>query len=97
MVALGCDSHPTAALDKSSPAQSLSVHDTNRVNFCFLARSLGAAAGRTRGSIDEVSSGALRVRVYAGLDPVSNCRHGLIEIVPSTAATRLRARDTRVE
>ncbi|MGH3702584.1 MAG: hypothetical protein ACRDQY_24685 [Pseudonocardiaceae bacterium] len=47
-----------------------------------MTRSPGAAEGRTRGSIDELPSGALRVRVYAGRDPVSKRRHDLIEIIP---------------
>lgn len=38
---------------------------------------------RTRGSIDELPSGSLRVRVYAGIDPVSKRRHYLTEIVPA--------------
>lgn len=37
---------------------------------------------RARGSIDELASGALRVRVYAGIDPVTKKRHSLIEVVP---------------
>ena len=46
-----------------------------------VSQSLGTAAGRTRGSIDELPSGTLRVRVYAGQDPVSKRRHDLIEII----------------
>jgi len=37
---------------------------------------------RSRGTIDELPSGALRVRVYAGKDPVTGRRHDLVEIVP---------------
>ena len=36
---------------------------------------------RQRGSIDELPSGALRVRVYAGMDPISKRRIYLTEIV----------------
>ena len=39
--------------------------------------------GRTRGGIDQLPSGALRVRVYAGLDPISKKRLYLTEIVPA--------------
>lgn len=39
-------------------------------------------AGRQRGTIDELPSGALRVRVYGGRDPVSGRRHDLVEVVP---------------
>ena len=38
---------------------------------------------RQRGSIDELPSGALRVRVYAGMDPISKRRIYLTEIVPA--------------
>jgi integrase len=37
---------------------------------------------RQRGGIDELPSGALRVRVYAGVDPVSKRRIYLTEVVP---------------
>jgi hypothetical protein len=37
---------------------------------------------RPRGTIDELPSGALRVRVYAGIDPVTKRRHDLVEVVP---------------
>lgn len=60
-----------------------------------MARSPGAAAGRTRGSIDELPSGALRVRVYAGVDPVSKRRHDLIEIVPPGPGAEKQARRIR--
>ena len=39
--------------------------------------------GRSRGGIDELPSGALRVRVYAGMDPISKRRLYLTEIVPA--------------
>jgi len=45
---------------------------------------------RHRGTIDELPSGALRVRVYAGTDPVSGRRHDLVEVVAAgPQATRL--------
>jgi integrase len=37
---------------------------------------------REQGSIDELPSGALRVRVYAGLDPITKRRHDLVEVIP---------------
>jgi hypothetical protein len=40
---------------------------------------------RQRGSIDELPSGARRVRVYAGIDPISKRRLYLTEIIPSGA------------
>ena len=38
---------------------------------------------RTRGSIDVLPSGALRVRVYAGQDPLTKKRHVLVETIPA--------------
>lgn len=37
---------------------------------------------RSRGTIDELPSGALRVRVYAGTDPVTGRRRDLVELIP---------------
>jgi hypothetical protein len=42
----------------------------------------GTRTKRATGSIEKLQSGALRVRVYAGLDPLTKRRHELIEIVP---------------
>jgi integrase len=52
---------------------------------------------RTRGEVEALPSGSLRVRVYAGIDPVSRKRHYLVETVgagPSAArdAERVRTR-----
>jgi integrase len=41
------------------------------------------ARKRGRGEIETLPSGSLRVRVYAGLDPVSKKKHYLVETVPS--------------
>lgn len=41
-----------------------------------------SAAEAAAGSIDELPSGALRVHVYAGTDPVSKRRLDLTEVVP---------------
>lgn len=51
--------------------------------------------GRCCGSIDELPSGALRVRVYAGKDPVSGGRHDLIQIVPPGPNARKEAERVR--
>ncbi|MGE0297963.1 tyrosine-type recombinase/integrase [Pseudonocardia sp.] len=40
-----------------------------------------AGRARARGNIETLPSGALRVRVYAGIDPVTKKRHNLIEVV----------------
>jgi hypothetical protein len=55
--------------------------DTNAVSS---SRGEGANAQlrAPAGSIDELPSDALRVRVYAGVDPVTKRRHDLIEVVP---------------
>src|SRR3954453_16483499 len=38
---------------------------------------------RARGSIESLPSGALRVAVYAGVDPLTGRRHYLREVVPA--------------
>ncbi|MFG1635634.1 tyrosine-type recombinase/integrase [Pseudonocardia alni] len=48
-----------------------------------MARLQPRPAGRQKGSIDVLPSGALRVRVYAGQDPITKRRHNLVEIVPA--------------
>jgi integrase len=40
------------------------------------------ARKRSRGEIEALPSGSLRVRVYAGIDPVSKKKHYLVETVP---------------
>ena len=50
---------------------------------------------RQRGTIDTLSSGALRVRVYAGVDPLTKRRHDLTEIIqpgPNAAGDAEKAR-----
>jgi Site-specific recombinase XerD len=39
--------------------------------------------GRQRGRIEVLPSGSLRVKVYAGTDPVSGKRHDLTEVIPA--------------
>ena len=60
-----------------------------------MTRARGTAAGRARGSIDELPSGAFRVRVYAGVDPVTKRRHNLTEIIPPGRDAERRARAAR--
>jgi integrase len=50
---------------------------------------------RTRGTIDELPSGALRVRVYAGADPVTGRRHDLVEVIPPGPKARRLAEEAR--
>ena len=61
-----------------------------------MARSSGPRK-RQRGSIDVLPSGALRVRVFGGRDPLTKGRHSLTEIVPAgpraaAEAEKVRAR-----
>jgi hypothetical protein len=53
---------------------------------------------RQRGTIDELPSGALRVRVYAGTDPLTGTRHDLVEVIPPSpkAETLAEAARTRL-
>jgi hypothetical protein len=44
---------------------------------------VGAGRRRQRGVIDELPSGALRVRVPADEDPITGRRHSLVEIIPA--------------
>src|SRR5689334_5432097 len=57
----------------------------------------GRKPRRARGGIEELPSGAVRVSVYAGIDPVSKRRNYLREVVPAgprayAEAERVRAR-----
>src|SRR5690242_20110129 len=52
---------------------------------------------RSRGAVDQLPSGAFRVRVYAGTDPLTGKRHDLTEVVPpgpraAAEAEKVRAR-----
>jgi integrase len=60
-----------------------------------MARSNGRKK-RERGSIDELPSGAFRVRVYAGVDPVSKRRHDLVETIPAGPQAEKLAEEARV-
>lgn len=48
-------------------------------------------SGRQRGSIEELPSGALRVSVYAGIDPLTGRRHYLREVIPAGPSARSEA------
>jgi integrase len=62
-----------------------------------MARSRSRKRDRDRGSIEELPSGALRVRVYAGLDPISHKRHYLTEVIPAgTPKAAAEAEKTRI-
>ena len=56
------------------------------------------ARRKQRGSIDKLPSGALRVRVHGGEDPLSGKRHTLVEIIPAgpKAAAHAEAARTRL-
>lgn len=53
-----------------------------RYSSCMTGRP-GTGKARARGNIETLRSGALRVRVYAGIDPVTKQRHNLIDVVPA--------------
>ena len=46
---------------------------------------------RQRGSVEELASGALRVAVYAGSDPLTGRRHYLREVIPAGLALGRRS------
>lgn len=53
------------------------------------------ARRRRRGEVEELPSGALRVRVYAGIDPVTKKRHNLVETVPPGPKAAAQAEKVR--
>src|SRR5687768_13302306 len=57
------------------------VRGANRYSVIVVSASRGRS--RTRGGVEQLPSGSLRVSVYAGIDPVSKKRHYLVETVPS--------------
>jgi integrase len=50
---------------------------------------------RTRGEIETLPSGSLRVRVYAGLDPLTKRRHYLAETIPAGPGAAREAEKAR--
>ena len=55
----------------------------------------GTGKARARGNIEVLRSGALRVRVYAGIDPVTKKRHDLVEVIPPGPRAWREAEDIR--
>ena len=51
---------------------------------------------RPRETIDELARGALRVRVYAGVDPVSGKRYDQIDVIPAGPTAAKEAEAARV-
>ncbi|QNG55119.1 site-specific integrase [Pseudonocardia petroleophila] len=60
-----------------------------------MARGSAAGQSRARGSIEPLPSGALRVSVYAGIDPVTGKRHYLKEIVKAGPKAQREAEAAR--
>jgi integrase len=54
-----------------------------------------AGQARARGNIETLRSGALRVRVYAGIDPVTKKRHTLTEVIEPGPQAERKARAAR--
>ena len=61
----------------------------------FYRGSMASRANRSRGEIETLPSGSLRVRVYAGIDPVTRKRHHLTEIIPAGPRAAKDAEKTR--
>jgi integrase len=53
------------------------------------------ARSRQRGTIDRLPSGALRVRVHAGSDPITGRRHTLVEVIPPGPRAAALAEEAR--
>jgi integrase len=51
---------------------------------------------RSRGNVEQLPSGALRVRIYAGIDPVTRKRHVLSQLVPPGPNAAVEAEKARV-
>lgn len=54
-----------------------------------------ASSGRERGEIEALASGSLRVKVYAGIDPLSGKRHYLTQTIPAGPRALAEARKAR--
>ncbi|GHF44577.1 integrase [Amycolatopsis bartoniae] len=54
------------------------------------------AQKRSRGEVEKLPSGALRVKVYAGVDPLSGRRHYLRETVPAGPQAEKEAEKVRI-
>jgi len=60
-----------------------------------MAASKTPARRRTRGEVEALPSGSFRVRVYAGLDPLTGKRHYLSEVVPASPKAAKEAEKVR--
>jgi integrase len=60
-----------------------------------MARARGSRGARERGGFERLPSGALRARVYAGIDPVTKRRHYLTEVIPAGPTAERRAQAAR--
>jgi integrase len=54
-----------------------------------------AGGQRARGRIETLPSGSLRVKVYAGIDPVTKKKHILTEVIPSGPGAAREAEKAR--
>jgi integrase len=86
-------------LQRVTDEKSTGVVASNVARICGSLQAVsGSSAGRrARGGIERLPSGALRVRVYAGIDPLTQRRHYLREVVPpgpkaAAEAERVRTR-----
>src|SRR3954449_12751229 len=50
---------------------------------------------RQRGEIETLPSGSMRVRVYAGIDPIARKRHYLTEVIPPGKDAARQAKKSR--
>jgi integrase len=69
------------------------IYGANR--YCVTVASASQGRSRTRGGVERLPSGSLRVSVYAGIDPVSKKRHYLVETVPAGPSARKDAERVR--
>jgi integrase len=54
-----------------------------------------SAGRRQRGEIEALPSGSMRVKVYAGIDPLTDKRHYLTEVIPAGPTARKEAEKAR--
>lgn len=62
-----------------------------RLCCCSMTASASRRRRRPRGNVEELPSGALRVSVYAGIDPLTKRRHYLRETVPAGPGAQAEA------
>ncbi len=76
---------PGQSLDPLVVSSARELYGERNCYFPPIATGTGPRK-RSRGEVEERSGGALRVRVYAGIDPLSGKRHYLSETVPTPPA-----------